>query len=121
MGSLKYWLRIETGRHCHLDRRDRTCTVCPHHVDKPEEVPEHLFDSFETASEAAAGDPIEDEHHAIFDCASYSYARSLFPDLFCGGVSSVGYFLSQQNCNRVAKFLTWIRHTRSNLPQSNGL
>ena len=113
-----HWLRIESGRHCQLARENRTCTVCPHHVVKPVDVPDSLFDSFDSASES--GDPVEDEHHAIFDCAGYTYARSLFPDLFAENVSSVGQFLNQPNCNRVAKFLTWIRYIRSNQPQSNG-
>ena len=72
--------------------------MCPFHVEKPEGtegIPAELFNDFESKSEARrwlhlGGDPGEDEHHAIFDCASYSYARSLFPDLFCGGVSKCG-------------------------------
>ena len=31
------------------------------------------LDDIETASEAAAGGPTEDEHHAIFDCAGHAY------------------------------------------------
>ena len=61
-----------------------------------------------------APDPIEDEHHVIFACSGYVYARQVFPDLFGESVSTVGQFLSQ-NCNRVAKFLTWVRHLRLNL------
>ena len=38
------------------------------------------FDSFDTDDEAT--DPIEDEHHAIFACSGYVYARQLFQDLF---------------------------------------
>ena len=68
--------------------------MCPLHVEKPEGIPAEVSDEFECKSEASRGDPVEDEHHAIFDCASYSYARSLFPDLFCAGVSSVGHFFA---------------------------
>ena len=99
-----HWLRVETGRHCQLDREDRTCPICPHHVEKPENIPDRLFDNFDSDSDAS--DPIEDEQHAVFDCPSYIYVRSLFLDLFAGNVSTVGQFLSQPSCNRVAKFLT---------------
>ena len=87
-------------------------------MEKPEGVPDSHFDSYDSDPEAS--DPVEDEQHAIFDCSSYNYARSLFPDLFAEDMSTVGQFLNQPNCNRVAKFLTWIRYIRSNLLQSNG-
>lgn len=113
-----HWLKIETGRHSQLRQEDRTCPVCPFHVEKPEGVPDSHFDSYDSDPEAS--DPIEDEHHAIFECSSYNYVRGLFPDLFPENVLSVGQFLNQPNCNRVAKFLTLIRYIRANLLQSNG-
>ncbi len=60
-----------------------------------------------------ADDPIEDEHHVIFACSGYVYARQLFPDLF-SETPTVGHFLSQPNPNRVAKFLTWVGSMRLN-------
>ena len=37
-------------------------------------LPAACFDSDEDAS-----GPVEDEHHVIFDCSGYVYARQLFP------------------------------------------
>ena len=74
------------------------------------------FDSFNADNEAA--DPVEDEHHANFACSGYVYARPPFQDLFSEAISTVGLFLSQPNCNRVANFLTWIRHMRLDLQRS---
>ena len=75
-------------------------------------LPAAQFDSFD--SDEDADDPIEDEHHVIFACSGYVYARQLFQDLFSGSTSTVGQFLSQPNPNRVAKFLTWVRSMRLN-------
>ena len=76
-------------------------------------LPAEQFDSFDSDEEAP--DPIEDEHHVVFTCPSYAYVRSLFPDLFSSEISSVGQFLNQLDCNRVAKFLTSARHVRKNI------
>ncbi len=78
-------------------------------------LPAAQFDSFDSAEDA--DDPIEDEHHVIFACSGYVYARQLrqlFPDLFSETTSTVGHFLSQPNPSRVAKFLTWVRSMRLN-------
>ena len=48
-------------------------------------------------------DPIEDEHHAIFECSAYATTRHMFPDLFPSHVSTVSQFLNQPDCNRLAK------------------
>ena len=44
----------------------------------PDLAPEY-FDSFDSVNESS--DPVEGEHHAIFDCLGKAYARELFPDL----------------------------------------
>ena len=102
---------IETGRHQGTTRENRTCPLCNYRVVNPG-LDAAQFDSFDSDDEAT--DPIEDEHHAIFACSGYVYAGQLFQDLFGESISTVGQFLSQPNCNRVAKFLTWIRHVRLN-------
>ncbi len=109
---------IETGRHQGIARQDRTCQMCNDRVLNPG-LPAAQFDSFD--SDEDADDPIEDEHHVIFACSGYVYARQLFPDLFSETTSTVGHFLSQPNPNRVAKFLTWITNSmRLNRAQSDG-
>ena len=106
-----HWLNIETGRHKNLERADRTCPMCSHRIVNPGLAPEN-FDSFDSDDESS--DPVDDEHHAIFECSGYGYARGLFPDLFQGHISTVSHFLNQPQCNRMAKFLTWIRILRMN-------
>ena len=86
--------------------------MCPQHVVNPG-IPEAEFDSFDSDEESA--DPIEDEHHMIFDCSGYSYARDLFKDLFAQNVVTVGQILNQPNHHRLAKFLTWARMMRMNI------
>ena len=63
--------------------------------------------SFDSDEESI--DPVEDEHHVIFDCPSYTYARQLFPDIFGSNIVTVSQFLNQPDCNRVARFLTWVK------------
>ena len=58
--------------------------------------------------------PVEDEHHAIFDCPGYMYAREQFQDMFQRHITTVSQFLDQPQCNRLARFLTWIRACRMN-------
>lgn len=107
-----HWLGIETGRHAKIDKQNRTCPMCPQRLVNPG-LPEAEFDSFDSDEEGA--DPIEDEHHMIFDCSGYSYARDLFKDLFAQNVVTVGQFLNQPNHHRLAKFLTWARMMRMNI------
>ncbi len=76
-------------------------------------LPEQQFDSFD--SDEAVADPVEDEHRVIFDCPEYTYVRRQFPDLFNSPVLSIGHFLNQPDCNRVAKFLTQVKTMRMNL------
>ena len=104
-----HWLNIETGRHKDIAREDRTCTVCRFRIVNP--GLDH-FDAFDSDDEWP--DPVEDEQHAIFDCSGYASARQVFHDLFGAQVSTVAQFLSQPDCNRVAKFLTEIRFLRAN-------
>ena len=54
------------------------------------------------------------EHHAIFECSAYATTRQMFSDLFPSHASTVSQFLNQPDCNRLAKFLTWIRMLRLN-------
>ena len=70
------------------------------------------FDAFD--SDEDAPDPIEDEHHAIFECSAHATPRQIFSDLFPSHVSTVSQFLNQPDCKRLAKFLTWIRMLRLN-------
>ena len=37
--------------------------------------------------------PVEDEHHAIFDCPGYMYAREQFQDLFQSHITTVSQSL----------------------------
>ena len=106
-----HWLNIETGRHRKQDRKDRTCPMCTHRIINPGLPPEE-FDAFDSDEECS--DPIEDEHHAIFDCSAYTDAREQYHDLFQIHITTVGDFLNQPQCNRLANFLTWIRMLRMN-------
>lgn len=109
-----HWLHIETGRHKNTAKEERSCPLCAkRRVINDQNIPAEQFDSFDSDEEAA--DPIEDEHHVVLMCPSYAYVRTLFPDLFGPEISSVGDFVNQSNCNRVAKFLTWVRHVRMNI------
>ena len=73
------------------------------------DVPADCFDAFH--SDEDASDPID---HAIFECSAYATTRQMFSDLFPSHVSTVSQFLDQPDCNRLAKFLTWIRMLRLN-------
>ena len=59
-----HWLNIETGRHKKVDRSGRICSMSVGRITNPE-VPADCFDAFD--SDEDAPDPIEDEHHAIFN------------------------------------------------------
>ena len=107
-----HWLHIETGRHAKTDVKNRTCPMCPQRIINPG-LPAAQFDSFDSDEEDA--NHIEDEHHMIFDCSGYSYARDLFKDLFSQDIVTVGQFLNQPNHHRLAKFLTWARMMRMNI------
>ena len=85
MGS--HWLNIETDRHRGIAREHRTCPACNYKIVNPG-LDDAYFDSFDSDDDAP--DPIEDEHHVIFACSGYVYARQLFPDLFGESVSTVG-------------------------------
>ena len=61
----------------------------------------------------SSGD-VEDEHHAIFDCPSYVYAREHFQDLFQSHITTVSQFVNQPQCNQLAKFLTEIKMLHMN-------
>ena len=63
------WLTIETGRHKNLERADRICSMCSHVIANPGLAPENL-DSFD--SDAESSDPVNDEHHAIFERSGYA-------------------------------------------------
>ena len=98
-----HWLNIETGRHKKVDRSGRICPMCVGRITYSD-VPADCFDAFD--SDEDAPDPIEDEHHAIFECSAYATTRQMFSDLFPSHVSTVSQVLNQPDCNRLAKF--WI-------------
>ena len=107
-----YWLKIETGRHMNIPRLGRSCPACSHkYVNSA--LPADQFDSFDSDEESS--DPVEEDHHVTFDCPSYTYDRQLFSDIFGGNIVTVSQFLNQPDCNRVARFLGWVRHLRMNL------
>ena len=106
-----HWLNIETGRHKKLPKQDRTCPICSFKLTNPG-LPPECWDAFDTDDESSGH--IEDEHHAIFDCPAYVYAREHFQDLFHSHITTVSQFLNQPQCNQLAKFLTEIRMLRMN-------
>ena len=73
-------------------------------------VPEHPFDSFGRASEAAASDPTEDGHHDSSDCDGYAYDSS--SSRFVSGECLMCELLPE-HCNRMTKHLTWIGQMRA--------
>ena len=81
-------------------------------------LPAALWDAFDSDDDSDG--PIEDERHAILDCPGYVYARHQFQDLFQRHITTVSQFLNQPQCNRLAKFLTWIRTCCKNKAQSDG-
>ena len=107
-----HWLGIETGRHKKIPAKDRSCPACSYKCVNPG-LPADQFDSFDSVEEST--DSVEDEHHVIFDCPSYTYARQLFPHIFGSNIVTVSHFLNQPDCNRVARFLTLVRHMRMNM------
>ena len=104
-------LHVETGRHKKLEKEDRTCPMCAFKPRNPG-LPAELWDAFD--SEDDSDGPIEDEHHASFDCPGYMYAREQFQDLFQIHITAISQFLNQPQCNRLARFFTWIRACRMN-------
>ncbi len=82
-------------------------------------LPEQQFDSIDSDEEVA--DPVEDEHHVIFDCFVYTYARKQFADLSNISLVLKGHFHNQPDCNRVAEFFSQVKTKRMNLAQSDGL
>ena len=106
-----HWLHIETGRHKKLAKQDRTCPMCFYKLTNSG-IASEGWDAFDLDDESS--NHIEDEHHAIFNCSGYTYARELFQDLFQSHITSISHFLNQPQCNRLAMFLTWIRMMRMN-------
>ena len=106
-----HWLQIETERHVKLAKQDRTCPMCFFKLTNPG-IAFECWDAFDSDDESTGH--VEDEHHAIFDCSGYKYARELFQDLFQSHITSISQFLNQPQINKLAKFLTWIRMMRMN-------
>ena len=80
------WLNIETW-HKNIPRRDRSWPACSHKsVNSGLSVDQ--FDSFHSDEESS--DPVEDEHHVLFDCPSYTYARQLISDTFALAIHMPG-------------------------------
>lgn len=55
-------------------------------------VPAQYFDSFDSDEEGP--DPIEDEHHMIFECSGYASVQIQFQDLVDSDIPDVGRFLN---------------------------
>ena len=85
--------------------------MCPEKITNPG-IPAQCFDAFDTEEEAC--EAVEDEHHMLFDCSGYASARIQFQNLFSSNITTVGQFLNQPDCTRVAKFLIWARALRVN-------
>ena len=75
-------------------------------------LPAELLNAFESDDESDG--PVKNEHRAIFNCPGYMYAREQFQDLSQSHITTVSEFLDQPQCNRLARFLTWIRACRMN-------
>ena len=54
------------------------------------------------------------EHCHCSTASPQTDARELFQDLCQSHITSISQFLNQPQCNRLAKFLTWIRMMRMN-------
>ena len=77
------WPNNETGRHKNIDR---SCPASSHKCVNSG-LPANRFDSFDSDEESS--DPVEDEHHVIFDCPSLAYVRQLLPDIFSSNIVTV--------------------------------
>ncbi len=75
-------------------------------------APADCYDAFD--SDEDAPDPMEDEHHAIFECSSLCHHQANVFRSFPSHVSTVSQFLNQPDCNRLAKYFTWMRMLRLN-------
>ena len=109
--TVSHWLHIETGRHKKQAKPDRTCPMCFFKLTNPAIAPK-CWDAFDSDDESSGH--IEDEHHAIFNCSGYTNAREPFQDLLQSHITSISHFLNQPQCNRLARFLTWIRMMHMN-------
>ena len=76
-----HWLNIETGRHKKVDRSGRICPMCVGKITNPDVLAD-CFDAFD--SDEDAPDPIEDEHHAIFECSAYATTSIYSRNFTCG-------------------------------------
>ena len=83
-------LAIESGRYNRIAREDRLCAFC---------------------------DVVEDEHHAIFDCAAYVSIREQFEDLL-EEHPTVNSFLNpttKETATEVGKYLKLLEERRKEL------
>ena len=70
-------------------------------------LPAEPWDAFDSDNDSNG--PVQDEQDAISDCPGYLYAKEQFQHLFQSHITTVSQLLNQPQCNRLAKFLTWIR------------
>ena len=68
------------------EKEARTCPMCAFKLNNPG-LPAELWDAFD--SDDGSEEPVEDEHHAIFNCPGYMYAREQFQDLFQSHITTV--------------------------------
>ena len=105
-----HWLNIETGRYHGEEVEDRTCTICDFKIvnpDCPTLMPLTRMMSAQIQSRTNI--------MQVFVCSRYRFAQEAFPDLFSAGILTVGQFLRQPDCKRVAQFLSEIKFVRSRL------
>ena len=74
-------------------------------------LPAELWDAFDSDDDSDG--PIEDEHHAIFDCTGYRYAREQFQDLFQRHITTVSQPASVQQASQVPYMDNGMPHEQS--------
>ena len=81
-------------------------------------LPAELWDAFDSDDD---GDgpirPIEDQHHAIFDCPGYMYAREQFQGLFQSHITTVSQYLEPASVQQASQ----VPHMDKGMPHEQRL
>ena len=89
-----HWLHIETGRHKKLEEEDRTCSMCAFMIKlRNPGLPAELYGAFD--SDDGSDEPVENEHHASFDCPGYRTSTL--------GLPRGAFTKSPMHCARIAE------------------